>query len=437
MSEKSFNNDLLSFLASSSPSHFHNISNMKLVLKNSGFEELHEDRHWKLERDAKYFVVRENAALVAFTLGSTEKPDDGFRVICAHADSPCLQIKPRPDIIGNSFHQLGVEVYGGSLLAPWFDRDLSLAGQVCCSTQDGEIKVLLIDFARPILTIPNIAIHLDRDANTKPQINKQKHLPPIISQSIKNQLADFSTLLLEQVKKEHTGVQVDTILSYDIFCYDFQKPSYLGINEELLTAAKLDNLVSCHIGLKTMVEVDSTKNCLFFCSNHEENGSTSTTGAQGSFLDSVFERLYPSNEDKRICLSNSFMISMDNGHATHPNYPDKNDKEHNILLNKGPVIKINSNQRYATNSVTSAIYKKICADAGIDPQEFVMRSDMPCGSTIGPMTAARLGIKTMDVGIASLAMHSIREMTGRSDPYLLFQTIRSFLKTNIHRQVIY
>ena len=429
-----FNEKLFAFLFSS-PTPFHAVTNIKDFLLKNNFLELHEKDRWLLKKGHSYFVSRDNAAAIAFTLGSDETDEQGFRMLAAHTDSPCLQIKPRADVKTGSFLQLGVEVYGGSLLAPWFDRDLSLAGRVCCQMANGDLSVLLINFLRPLLLIPSIAIHLDREANKNGGINQQKHLPPILCQSVEQQLPEFNALLLDQIKLEHPGVEVSEILSFDLFCYDFQQPVFTGARNEFISSARLDNLLSCFAGMTAMASAEKTKNSLLFCANHEENGSTSTTGANSSFLDSVLSRIMPDTISRKIAFSNSFLISMDNAHAVHPNFMDKIDPNHEIVLNKGPVIKINANQRYATSSITSAVYKMICREAGITPQEFVMRSDLPCGSTIGPITSALHGIRTVDVGAASLAMHSIREHTGSSDPYLLNQTIEQFLKSDIHRHI--
>lgn len=429
-----FNKDFLAFLFSS-PTPFHAVANIEDLLQLHQFTRLYETDRWQLERGRSYFLCRENAAIIAFTLGSIESDEQGFRMLAAHTDSPCLQIKPRAEIKSGSCLQLGVEVYGGSLLAPWFDRDLSLAGRICCEMDDGSLYVLLIDFHRPLLTIPSIAIHLDREANKNGTINQQKHLPPILCQSIEQQLPTLGPILLDQIKREHPEARVREIVSFDLFCYDFQPPVYTGVNNELISSARLDNLLSCYTGMTALTTADKTRNHLLFCANHEENGSTSTSGANSSFLDSVLRRIIPDGNERSIAMSNSFLVSMDNAHAAHPNFMDKIDPAHEIHLNKGPVIKINANQRYATNSVTSAIFKQICKQAGVTPQEFVMRSDLPCGSTIGPITSALHGVRTVDVGAASLAMHSIREHTGASDPFLLYRSIEQFLKSEVHRQI--
>jgi aspartyl aminopeptidase len=434
MDQTHYNRQLFSFL-SSSPTPFHAVAAIEDKLRRHGFKQLPENQPWLLEKGFSYYVTRENSAIIAFTLGSGELVEQGFRILAAHTDSPCLQIKPVPDIKTGSYLQLGVEVYGGSLLGTWFDRDLCLAGRVVCAMADGNLKVLLVDFNRPLLCIPSIAIHFNRDANSSNSIDKQKHLPPIIAQSIDKQLPDLRSLVLDQIKLDHPKAAITEILAFDLFCYDFQGPAFLGINSEFISSARLDNLLSCHAGLTALAHGDRTKNSLLFCANHEENGSTSATGAHGSFIDSVFERIQPNSEGRRITLSNSFLISMDNAHAAHPNFMDKIDPAHEIHLNKGPVIKLNANQRYATSSLSAAMYKHICRQIKITPQEFVMRSDMPCGSTIGPITAARLGVRTIDVGAASLAMHSVREVTGSSDPFLLYRTLVQFLSSDVHRQL--
>ena len=298
------------------------------------------------------------------------------------------------------------------------------------------LRVDLIDFHRPLLYIPSIAIHFDREANKNGSINQQKHLPPILAQAINRQFADFNTLLLKELKETSKETTIEEILSFDMFCYDMQRPAYVGIKNQFISSGRLDNLLSCYAGMLALGNAKRTKNVLLFYANHEENGSTSSSGAQSSFLDAILDRIFTDPTAKRIALSNSFLISIDNAHAAHPNYMEKFDTTHEIHLNKGPVIKFNANQRYATNSLSAAVYKQICREAKITPQEFVMRSDLQCGSTIGPITASRLGVRTIDVGAASLAMHSIRELTGATDPFLLFKSIDQFLKSDAHRKML-
>lgn len=429
-----YNATLFPFLFSS-PTPFHAVANIEMHLAQQGFIRLRENEHWQLLKGQAYYLIRDDGAIIAFILGSDESCEQGFRMLAAHTDSPCLQIKPRAEIKTGSYLQLGVEVYGGSLLAPWFDRDLSLAGRVCCRMRNGNLAVFLINFRRPLLTIPSIAIHFDRDANKNCGINQQKHLPPILSQVIDQQLPEFNSLLLEQILQEHADAAIEEILAFDMFCYDFQEPAYTGARNDFISSGRLDNLLSCHVGMTALGKAERSRNVLLFCANHEENGSTSTSGAQGSFLESALERIISDPLSRRIALGNSFLISMDNAHAAHPNFMEKIDSAHEIHLNTGPVIKLNANQRYATNSLSAAIYKQVCKEAQIVPQEFVMRNDLPCGSTIGPITAARLGVRTVDIGAASLAMHSIREHTGSLDPFLLYRTIEQFLKSDAHKKL--
>lgn len=434
MKTTEYNSDLFSFLKAS-PTPFHGAENIGYYLQQQGFTQLHENKQWNLLPENSYYVIRENSAIIGFTLGSTEDLAQGFRIIAAHTDSPSLQIKPKPDIRSGSYQQLGVEVYGGCLLAPWFDRDLSLAGRICCRVKESGLKVFLIDFKTPLVTIPSVAIHLNRDANTNANINKQNHLPPVLSLSVDGKFTDFTNYLLSHALKEYPDSQIEEILSHDIFCYENQGPLLTGAEQELISSPRLDNLLSCHAAMMAITHCDRSKNSLIFCANHEENGSLSTTGAQGSFISTVFERIIPNPDIRHISLHNSFLVSADNAHATHPNYLDTMDKSHEIHLNMGPVVKINSNQRYATNCVSSAIFKEICKKAGTTAQEFVMKSDMPCGSTIGPMTAAKLGIRTIDVGAPTLGMHSIREITGSKDPDYLFTTLREFVQSDIHKSL--
>jgi len=428
MNSVKFNEQLFSYLHSS-PTPFHAVANIEEYLLSCSFSRLDESDKWSLRQGQSYFVSRDGGAVIAFTLGKQASVTGGFRILAAHTDSPALQIKPRPAISEGSFLNLGVEVYGGALLNTWFDRDLCLAGRVCCETGESRLETLLIDFQRPLLTIPSVAIHLDREANKNKTVHSQNHLPPIIAQDINNTFPDFNGLLSKQLLHQYPAKTIKEILSFDIFCYDTQPPAYTGLHNELLSGGRLDNLLSCFVGMSALAAVGNCCSNMLICTNHEENGSVSASGASGAFIDAVFERITPDPVTRRIAMHNSFLISMDNSHATHPNFKEKTDPAHPVLLNKGPAIKINANQRYATNSVSSAVYKKLCKLVEITPQEFVMRSDMVCGSTVGPMTAARLGLKTVDIGVPSLAMHSIREHTGAEDPLLLYRTIVAFLQT--------
>ncbi len=432
---KQYNKELFEFL-DNSPTAFHAIHTIRKHLLRAGMTELFESEPWQLKKGHGYFVVRENSALAAFTIGNKESLESGFRMIGSHCDSPGLQLKPHAGVASSPYLQLGVEIYGGPLLNPWFDRDLSLAGRVTCSDSSHNLHDYLIDFARPLLTIPSLAIHLDREANSSRTIDKQKFLPPLLSQAVNDQLPDFKDILKNQLTHQYHDADIEEILSFDLFCYDHQKASLLGLNDDFITSSRLDNLLSCHVATKAICRAGNKRNTMFLCTNHEENGSTSTTGAHGTFIDNIFERIFQKPEKRQIALRNSFFTSIDNAHAVHPNFRDKSDPQHDVVLNGGPVIKINANQRYATSSRSAALFKLICREAEVPYQEFVMRTDMPCGSTIGPMTAARLGIETIDIGAPTLAMHSIRELAGNRDAFQLFLVISTFLAApKIHRRV--
>ena len=357
----------------------------------------------------------------------------GFRLLGGHTDSPCLQLKPLPlKNIKNNI-SVGVEVYGGPLLATWFDRDLSLAGRTFVKSTTDEIVELLVDFKEPVLTIPSLAIHLDREANRNRSINAQKDLPPLLGTFFEADANDFTTILKKQLEVQYPEMDVDEILSFDIFCYDTQDPVFNGLKKEFISAGRIDNLLSCFVALKAIENADFSTNSMLLCYNHEENGSTSVSGAQSSFVEAVFDRILPTVENKRICFANSFHISMDNAHATHPNATDKADAQHFVEMNQGVVLKINANQSYASNAKSSSIFKMLCKHSAVNVQQFVMRSDMRSGSTIGSMTAAKLGIQTVDVGAPTLGMHSIREITGSNDAYDLYRVAKVFLNTSIHR----
>lgn len=421
-----FNHELFNYLDNAT-TPFHAISTLRQRFLEHKFQELNELESWKLKQGCRYFVTRENSALIAFTLGKKEDSTAGFRMLASHSDSPALMVKPCGTLTTKPYMQLGVEIYGSPLLNPWFDRDLSLAGRVSCSDNSGNLVDYLIDFKRPLLTIPSLAIHFDREANSSRTIDKQKFLPPLIAQEISKSIPEFRNILEKQLHQEYPGSDIVDVLDFDLFCYDPQPASYLGLNNDFITSGRLDNLLSCHCGMAALINSGNANNSLFLCTNHEENGSTSTTGAKSSFISDIFERLHPEPENRQITLRNSFLLSLDNAHANHPNFTEKSDKYHPIQLNRGPVIKVNANQRYATNSRSSAFYKLLAQEVEVTPQEFVMRNDMPCGSTIGPMTAAKLGVETIDVGAPTLAMHSIREITGQADPYLLYKVASHFL----------
>ena len=419
MDLQNFNQQLIDFIADS-PTPFHAVESIKSRLDAAGFSELLESDSWSVKAGEGYYLVRNQSSIIAWR--QPESFDAGIRMVGAHTDSPCLRVKPTPELYRFNYQQLGVEVYGGALLNPWFDRDLSLAGRVTCKTAAGDLVNKLIDFKDPIAVIPSLAIHMDREANDSRTVNKQLHLPVLMGQG--EDKMDFRALLKAQLQKQ--GVEVAQVLDYELSFYDTQRPSYIGLNQEFFASARLDNLLSCYIGLQALIAADKGQAQMLICTDHEEVGSASACGAQGPILSQWLERLVPDNEQRNRLITQSVMISADNAHGIHPNYADRHDENHGPLLNKGPVIKINSNQRYATNSETSSLFRDIAEEESVPVQAFVVRSDLGCGSTIGPITASEVGVRTVDIGVPQFAMHSIREMAGSEDAHYLFRILKRF-----------
>ncbi len=430
MQDSEFIEGLLSFVQAS-PTPFHAVEQMAVILDGNGFKRLNEADAWGLDatQTGKFYVTRNDSSIIAFTLGS-DRVEHGFRMVGAHTDSPCLKVKPNPEISKNCYFQLGVEVYGGVLLNPWFDRDLSLAGRVNYVTPDGDVGSVLIDFELAIATIPSLAIHLDREANEARTVNKQTDIPPVLMKLPEgnNSKPDFRDILLRLLLKQEPELKIEKVLDYELSFYDVQAPAVIGLHQDFVASARLDNLLSCYMELMALLKADPKQNCLLVCNDHEEVGSMSAAGAQGNFLRSVLDRLYSSSENFSRSMDQSMMISVDNAHGIHPNYADKHDDNHGPILNQGPVIKINASQRYASNSETSAAFRYICDEADVPVQSFVVRSDMACGSTIGPITAGELGVRTIDVGVPTFAMHSIRELAGRWDAFYLYRALREYFQ---------
>lgn len=422
-----FNQGLISFLQSS-PSPAHAVVTMVRQLEEAGYQALNEGDEWQLQAGQGYWLTRGGRSLIAFRLGEQGVAETGVRMMGAHTDSPCLKVKPKAEILRQGCLQLGVEVYGGVLMHPWFDRDLSLAGQVHFRNDAGKLQAALINVEKPLAVIPSLAIHLNRDANKNSEINAQLHLPPVVGlKSSDNPSLVFRKLLASWLGRE--GYSVDEVIDYDLCFYDTQPPALVGLNEEFISSARLDNLLSCYTGLQAMLAVDTPQaaTALLVCNDHEEVGSASAIGAEGPFLESVLRRLAGEEQKYQRMMARSLLISCDNAHAIHPNYADKHDENHGPKINAGPVIKVNANQRYATTSETSALFSSFCDLAEVPYQHFVVRSDMGCGSTLGPIAATKLGVRVVDVGAPQWAMHSIRETAGSKDAWYLGQALQAFL----------
>ncbi len=412
--------DLLGFI-DRSPTPYHAVAQVRARLEAAGFSRLEESESWSLSAGDRRYVVRAGGSLAAFEVGSAAPSAGGFRIVGAHTDSPNLRIKPAADIHSHDYHQLAVEPYGGVLLHTWLDRDLSLAGRVSVRV-GSETETRLVDFARPLLRVPSLAIHLYRELNQEGlKLNAQRHLAPLLGLSEDGQLLD---LLCAELGRDGTEPESEDILAWDLMAYDVQPAALSGADGEFIHAARLDNLASSHAGLTALIAagskgpVPATRVIVLY--DHEEVGSRSTQGAGGTFLSDTLERIASrvgegTGEELARAVSRSWLISADMAHAIHPNYADLHEAGHRPKIGAGPVIKTNSNQAYATDAESAGFFAALCGRVGIKPQNFVMRSDLGCGSTIGPISAARVGIRTVDVGNPMLSMHSCREMAGSGD----------------------
>ena len=401
--------DLIDFL-DSSPSPWHAASSTVARLLDTGFTPLSTTATWSDLPEAGLIV--NGASVVAFRRAAEATPSTPFRIIGAHTDSPCLRVKPRPDTGGHGWRQLGVEVYGGVLLNSWLDRDLGVAGRVVL--RDGATVDIAVDDA--VCRVPQLAIHLDREVNERGlQLDKQQHLTPVWGTGAWRD-GDFRSWLAERL-----DVPAADLGWWELCLFDRTPAAVLGADASLLAAGRLDNQLSCWIATEALLAAEPTDAHLVIALlDHEEVGSESSTGAAGPMLEHLLERICLASGGQRgeflAALAGSQCLSADNAHAVHPNYPERHEPGHRPIVNQGPALKVNSNQRYATNAATAARFQSACERAGVPWQVFVSRNSMPCGSTIGPITATRLGIDTVDVGVPQLSMHSARELCGVNDP---------------------
>ena len=412
--------DLLQYI-DASPTPYHAVRETARRLTAAGYRALDEREPWSLKPGDKVFVVRGDTSIAAFQLGTKPTDATGFRLVGSHTDSPNLRLKPNSPVNRHGYQQLGVEIYGGVLLHTWTDRDLSLAGRVVV-LDNGRPRHHLVDFRRPLLRVPNLAIHLNRGVNTDGlKLNPQEHMVPVLGLESAGP-AELRALLVEELAKEGVTAAADDLLGYDLCLYDVQPSTRSGLHGEFLHAPRLDNLASCHTGLTALLSPSGPREatCGVVLYDHEECGSRSAQGAASPFLKDLLERIVQGHSDGRAdafhrSIRRSFLVSADMAHAVHPNYPSMHEPKHQPQLGGGPVIKTNVNQSYATDGESWAHFATLCREAGVTPQHFVTRTDLGCGSTIGPITAGQLGIRTVDVGNPMLSMHSIRELAAASD----------------------
>jgi len=420
--------DLTAFVEAS-PSSYHTVAEVGRRLRKASFMELRETHAWPSE-SGHYFVVRDGAVIAWSSpaldaAGATVSPVTPFRIIGSHTDSPGFKLKPKPTRASHGWLQAGVETYGSPLYNSWLDRELEFAGRLVFV--DGTSELVRTG---PFLRFPQLAVHLDRAVNTAGLVlNPQVHLTPVIGteSSTEGDIVGHLAYLAGR-----TGAEV---VGYDVAVADTAPPRCFGIDNRLFASGRLDNLASVHAGLVALLDSVPARGgsqppatIVYAAFDHEEVGSNSTSGASGSFLEDVLTRLTPDPVDRARAFAASMCLSLDAGHALHPNYPERHDPANRPLVNAGPLLKINADQRYATDGFGAAEWVAACARAGVGYQEFVSNNAVPCGLTIGPLTATRLGIRTVDVGIALLSMHSARELCGVDDPYSLALAVGAFVR---------
>ncbi|SJM93089.1 putative M18 family aminopeptidase 2 [Crenothrix polyspora] len=421
---------LLDFI-DASPSPWHVVASIETELAQHQFTRLYETETWALQSGGRYYVVRDDSSIIVFVQGQKPVQDSGFKIIGAHTDSPGFRIKPNAASCIDGILRLSVEIYGGPILATFTDRDLSLAGRISYKNDQGDIDRQLIHFDKPLLRLPNLAIHMNRGVNEDGlKLQKQLELPLLLSTLTAEQLpqAYFAELLQQQ-----SGIDAKQMLAFDLAVYDTQKGSFWGAENQFYANSQLDNLASCYAALQallddTVMQSDATLVCALF--DHEEIGSQSTKGADGSFLPDVLQRIAMATDtlgqDYHRALAKSFMVSADMAHAYQPNFPNAYDPDHKVMVNNGPVIKVNANHRYSSEGISEALFADWCNQADVPYQSYSHRCDLPCGSTIGPITSAKLGIRSVDVGCPMWAMHSIRESAGVFDHAAMIKVTRQF-----------
>ncbi|ADI08585.1 putative aminopeptidase 2 [Streptomyces bingchenggensis BCW-1] len=422
--DRGHTDDLMSFLAAA-PSPYHAVASAAERLEKVGFRQVEETAPWDGGTGGKY--VLRGGAIIAWYVPDGARPSTPYRIVGAHTDSPNLRVKPIPDTAAHGWRQIAVEIYGGALLNTWLDRDLGISGRL--TLRDGSHHLVAVD--RPLLRVPQLAVHLDRGVNTEGlKLDKQRHMTPIWG------LGDFEEGALIRFVAEAAGVPPAEVSGWDLMAHSVDPPAYLGRDQELIAGPRMDNLLSVHSGTTALAAAAARPELPYIpvlaAFDHEENGSQSDTGAEGPLLGNVLERSVFARggayEDKARALAGTVCLSSDTGHAVHPNYAERHEPGHHPLPNGGPILKVNVNQRYATDGGGRAVFAAACERAGVPWQTFVSHNAMPCGTTIGPITAARHGITTVDVGAAILSMHSARELCGARDPQLLTRAMTAFLE---------
>ncbi len=415
--------ELLEFLEKS-PTPFHAVQMMENILKENGYKKCQEHSKWTLQKGGRYYVTRNGSALIAFAI--PENDIDGYRILASHSDSPTFKIKENPEItVDDRYVKLNVERYGGMLCAPWFDRPLSVAGRVIVKEKDSFVS-RLVDVDRNLVMIPNLAIHMNREANDGYKYNAQKDLLPLYGD-----ITAKDTFL--KTIAEAAGVKPEDILGHDLFLYNRQKGSIWGAHEEFVSCGRLDDLQCAFASLKGFLAGEKTQSLAVHCVlDNEEVGSGTKQGAASTFLRDTLSRISAAlgftEEERLIQLARSFMISADNAHAVHPNYTDKADPTNRPYLNGGIVMKFNANQKYCTDGISAAMFRALCQETEVPVQTFTNRSDMAGGSTLGNISNTQVALHTVDIGLPQLAMHSPYETAGVKDTQYLIQAAEKFFR---------
>ncbi len=428
--EHKFAADFLDF-AYASPTPFQAVRNIKAALLRKGFQQLDRATEWNIVRGGKYFTTKNDSSIIVFVVGTGDIEDTGFRIITAHTDSPGFRIKPNAEMDVNGYLKVNTEVYGGPILSTWIDRPLSIAGRVVLKSENPfKPEIKFVNFKKPLLLIPSLAIHLNRDINDGKSYNAQVDMIPFMR--LTDREFDSSDYFAS-VLAEHLKVETHEVLSYDLAPYEYDRGTLMGEDEELISCSRIDNLAMIHTSIDALLnsEMPIATNVVA-CFDNEETGSHTKQGAASPFLKDVMRRItfgqekYP--EAFMRAKVNSFGISADMAHAVHPNFPEKHDPVNRPQINQGPVIKINANQKYTTDAESSAIFKMLCLKAGVPYQEYVNRSDVQGGSTLGNILSQHVDIRMVDVGNPMLAMHSVRELAGVKDHYAMKLVFDEFFK---------
>ena len=421
---------LIGFLDTNT-SPFHVIAALGKMYENAGFKRLSEKERFEVKKGGNYYVTRNNSSIIAFKI--PKKDFNGFNITAAHSDSPTFKIKANAEItVEKNFVKLNVEKYGGMLMAPWFDRPLGIAGRVMVK-KGTKIEENLLHIDRDIIMIPNLAIHMNREANDGYKYNAQTDTQPIFAEL-------GSDVTLYDIIAKELGVSKDTILDTDLFLTNRVKGTVWGANNEFIAAGRLDDLQCVFAGAESIIEAKNKENIAIHCVfDNEEVGSGTKQGAASTFLKDVLTRVNKAlggdEESYLQAVARSFMVSADNAHSVHPNYAEKADPCNRPVVNKGVVIKYNANQKYTTDAVSGAVFRDICAEAEVPVQTFTNRSDVAGGSTLGNISNAQVSLNAVDIGMAQWAMHSPYESGGVKDTYYLEAAMKKFFETDISAKI--